>query len=72
MTKSCWKNLRRQRRSLLEETLTLMRTPPAWAKRLPVEAEGFISPRYSGKHEGGHLWVGTMIVIRMKMSFRIC
>jgi DNA polymerase len=32
--------------TLLEETLTLMRTPPAWAEGLPVEAEGFVSSRY--------------------------
>jgi DNA polymerase len=32
--------------ALLEETLMLMRTPPSWAEGLPVEAEGFVSPRY--------------------------
>jgi DNA polymerase len=31
---------------LLEETLALLRTPPSWAEGLPVEAEGFVSPRY--------------------------
>jgi DNA polymerase len=31
---------------LLEETLMLLRTPPSWAEGLPVEAEGFVSPRY--------------------------
>jgi DNA polymerase len=32
--------------TLLEEILTLMRTPPAWAEGLPVEAEGYVSSRY--------------------------
>jgi DNA polymerase len=32
--------------ALLEETLMLMRTPPSWADGLPVEADGFVSPRY--------------------------
>jgi DNA polymerase len=31
---------------LLEETLALLRTPPSWAEGLPVDAEGFVSPRY--------------------------
>jgi DNA polymerase len=32
--------------ALLTETLALARTPPAWAEGLPVNAEGFVSPRY--------------------------
>jgi DNA polymerase bacteriophage-type len=32
--------------ALLTETLAVMRTAPTWALGLPVNAEGFVSPRY--------------------------
>jgi hypothetical protein len=35
-----------QAEALLDETLASARTPPDWAAGLPVNAEGFVSPRY--------------------------